>query len=393
MSVASSMLSFGASSSSFSPLNRFQIEEILDDIRIEEGDIELPIVEFSRFRVHEIITQGVFKYYHGYVEEGEANEKSYYAIKCITGSKNFKKALEWIKEARLVAPLKNEHIQNIYAMSLKSLSECLESENHELNVAHRFFLVVDTIQESLNRRMFDWRLNDCHGSMRSSFGGKNNSLGVDRYDAIDRVKLVGDDVAKALVYLHSENVAFGPLTPDKIGYDRHGTLKLTNFSTAQPVDSENSKELYAADIYSFGQLLWQIYTLEEIVPHRPALNGIIPEGRLRELIRQCWDKDIDERPKTRRIPRRLMEATRDARHSMVAAKKETEVGNEFLSELSDHRPPSIRNLFLKSPRGKNKKNFRVSKVDLTLHLLEHPSFIEDNHKSGGCDATVGTEFS
>jgi hypothetical protein len=395
MSVSSSLnsfaTSFGGSFSKFS-MNGFQLDEILDDIRLEEGDINLPTVPFSQIRINEIVTQGSFKYYHGYVERSSDDgkeEKSYYAVKCLKGH-NVKGGLQWVKETKLLAPLKHDNIRNIHSVSSKSLSDCLESETHELNVANRYFLVVDTIQETLKRRMDEWRLKDKqHGTIFTSFGGKRNSHGVDTSDAIDRVKLVGHDIAKAMVYLHSKNVAFGPLTPDKIGYDCHGTIKLMNFSAAQQVDTTNSKKLYGADVFSFGLLLWQLFTLEETaVDERPPLNGVIYSDRLREMIKQCWDKDLDQRPKFRRITKRLLEATSDCRHTVVQANKEEQVGMEY---LQDDRPPSIRNLFLASPKRNGKKNFRISKVDLTLHLLKDPS--ADANNKVACDATVGTDGS
>jgi hypothetical protein len=98
------------------------------------------------------------------------------------------------------------------------------------------------------------------------------------------------------------------------------------------------------------------------------------------MIKQCWDKNLDQRPKFRRITKRLLEATSDCRHTVVQANKDEQVGAEYLQE---DRPPSIRNLFLASPKSKRKKNFRISKVDLTLHLLQDPSD----------DATVGTDGS
>lgn len=386
MSVTSSLNSFATSfGGSFSKLsmNAFQIDEVLDEIRLEEGDFNLPTVSFSEIRVNEIVTQGSFKFYHGFVveesEDGEEEElKSYYALKCMKGN-NVRRGLQWMKETKLLASLKHENIRNIYAVSGKSLSNCLESDSHELNVTNRYFQVVDTIQRTLKRKMDEWRLTGRQGM----FGGKRNSHGVDTSDAVDRVKLVGHDVAKAMVYLHAKNVSFGPLTPDKIGYDCHGTLKLVSFSTAQAVDSASSKELYGEDIYSFGLLLWQLFTLQEDVNRRPPLNGVIHSDRLREMIKQCWDKDLDQRPKFRRITKRLLEATSDCRHTLVRAKKEEAIGEEYQQE--EDRPPSIRNLFLVSPKSKHKKNFRISKVNLTLHLQQQ--------NKAACDATVGTDTS
>ena len=144
MSVASSVPSF-ATLSKLS-ISGAEAEELLDDIRLEEGDVDLSIVPFSQIRVNEIVTQGSFKYYHGFVESlpsqddvsisGDEGEQkgSYFALQCLN-DRSLRRGLKWIKETSLVAPLKHQNIRNIHAMSKTSLSECLERESLDLNIA------------------------------------------------------------------------------------------------------------------------------------------------------------------------------------------------------------------------------------------------------------------
>ena len=367
----------------------YQLQAILDDIRFEEGDIDLPTVGFSQLEVNEIVTQGSFKYYHGHlIRQGEVESKSeenYVALKCLTGQ-SFSQALQWMKEIKLLYKLDHVNIRNIHTMSSTLLSDCLEDNttHSSLGVKNRFFLVVDPVQEPLRRRMNEWAEND--------FKNQNTMGGVNKYDALGRVKLVGQEVARGMAYLHSQSISFGPITPERIGFDHRGKIKLIDFAqaahhgldTIESATTISKETAFADDIYYFGLLLWELFTLTTPKEARPPLRGTINSDQLREFISSCWNEDTKKRPIFKRIPKRLMEITSQCRHRFVAENK-NEIGTEYMVSTTS-KASSLKNLFRRSQSSrKSRQNLRVSKVHLLLDLV--PT-ISDSTRKSICEETV-----
>jgi serine/threonine protein kinase len=355
----------------------YDIKSILDDIQMEESEVDFPTVEFSQIRVNEIVTDGSFKYYHGDVVVESASDDTqnmrYVAIKCLK-TQNFKQALRWIQESKILSNLRHENILNIQAISPNALSHCQEETINDLCIANRYFQVVDSIKETLRHRMEEWKKIERGSSLFPLFSpGKKNAVAKNKHDALGRVKFIGYEIAKVMEYLHYYNVCIGDLSPRTIGFDNSGTVKIIDFSKAKVVNSDDT-EAFATDMYSFGLLLWELFTLSPPREHRPALSGVIHADEVREFIAQCWDQDISKRHVfSRRLPKLMLEMTRDCHHYFVEYNKR-EIGKEYLS----------------LPEKSQGKNFRVSKVNITIDLLSEQASLP---KGSWDSTTVGTHVS
>lgn len=197
-----------------------------------------------------------------------------------------------------------------------------------------FFVVVDRLSETLERRIFKWRQrshNICATFFDRLFmGGKSTKdLWLTRL-------IVAIDLASAFRYLHQYNILYRDLKPENVGFDLRDDIKLFDFGLATEVRAEDKlpnglykltgftgslrymapevfhEEPYdfRADVYSFGILLWYILALE--VPFatynmnlfkkvvigkgvRPELNPTWTES-IRDLLEHCWSTTISERP-------------------------------------------------------------------------------------------------
>eukprot|EP00980_Cylindrotheca_fusiformis_P018706 scaffold6231_cov108-Cylindrotheca_fusiformis.AAC.2 len=409
---------YGTSGSGSGGSSHQRMEALLDDIRMEEGDlVDLPMVSFSQIQVHEIVTEGSFKYYHGHTKDEddvESEVPNYVALKCLRGSdpnQYYRRALKWIQETKLLANLKHhDHIRNIHAQSIVSLADSLENHlNHEIGISDRYFLVVDPIQETLARRIDEWRSFEGGSSRRkrnsllasptttvTNIGRRNAVNTINKYDALGRVKFVAQDVIKAMTYLHSNHITFGDLTPDKIGFNHRGVLKLIDFSGASSTtlgennnnnnNDDDEDSLFAEDMYSFGLLLWELFTLKTPKERRPILRGVVHAEPLRDFLGLCWSKDLSKRPKfSKRLGKRMMEITSTCRHNLVVANHQRELGEIYhhdhhssspqagtmrkSSSMSSMRRGNRRSLRSPNMMRNPQKAFRVSKVDLTFDVF------------------------
>jgi serine/threonine protein kinase len=190
------------------------------------------------------------------------------------------------------------------------------------------FLVLDLLQETLRDRINRWR----HERKQERPSALLlQSLRTRQSSLIRRIESSGVlQVAKAMEYLHSNNVVLRDLKPDNVGFTSDGTLKIFDFGFAREVHICQMKEVagtlhYLApeylqgagcsglpsDVYSFGVLLWEICTLFK--PHRqfrsrekymdmvsqkgwrPSVRSI-PSSALRKIVTACWDENPLNRP-------------------------------------------------------------------------------------------------
>eukprot|EP00903_Cladosiphon_okamuranus_P018690 g17203.t1 len=161
-------------------------------------------------------------------------------------------------------------------------------------------------------------------------------------------------LASALSYLHGRAiegsfVVHRDLKPENIAFSSDGRLKLFDFGLAKIVrrragrlsqryemTGETGSTRYMcpevamqlpynekADVYSFGLILWEMLSLRrpfEGLNRKEFVQSVIKGGRrpplqqewsgaLRELMRRCWDVDMDMRPEFEEVEDALLQVT------------------------------------------------------------------------------------
>mmetsp|Transcript_15764 Transcript_15764/g.34270 ORF Transcript_15764/g.34270 Transcript_15764/m.34270 type:complete len:429 (+) Transcript_15764:506-1792(+) len=216
--------------------------------------------------------------------------------------------------------------------------------------SHGYFVVLDRLYDTLAKRFTIWKKTktklDGLGKIRDMKGKKKVALFLERI-------LVAYDLAAALRYLHSKNIAYRDLKPDNIGFDVRGDVKIFDFGLAREIIPEEKvdDDLYkmsgntgslrymapevaldkpynlSVDAYSFGILLWQICYLETpftgytVTMHkervikggvRPKIDPGLPPS-LANLMRSCWSATISDRPSFQEITETLRNEVSDLR--------------------------------------------------------------------------------
>mmetsp|Transcript_24904 Transcript_24904/g.47759 ORF Transcript_24904/g.47759 Transcript_24904/m.47759 type:complete len:495 (+) Transcript_24904:260-1744(+) len=243
-----------------------------------------------------------------------------FAMKCLRpqirsdAGQFFLAAVDQVRETVILANLEHPHIVKLHGRASGHLTEAFSSRGNG------YFILLDRLNETLNDRIALWKRTECilDGPTLTQFD-------------------VAHSIADAMAYLHSKDIVFRDLKPCNVGFDHTGVLKLFDFGSAMGLPQENegnpSRVLYekcgtprymapevalshgyrtAADVYSFGVLLWEICAwtkpfpfvtspddLERVVcagGERPVVKARWPET-VKELMRNCWSGVSSERPR------------------------------------------------------------------------------------------------
>ncbi len=220
--------------------------------------------------------------------------------------------LNLVHETKLLASLNHRNIINIHGRGQQVLDSTTDQQ---------YFIVIDRIKYTLEKQLRIWHTDEtsCDGVEIPSHR-RNKEFNT-------RLK-VAVSIASALSYLHSHEIVFRDLKPSNIGFDFKGEVKLFDFQNAienKPEATMNhfdgsprymAPEVFRrndyqcpVDVYSFGILLWEIYTLKK--PFRDlslkALRRKVIEGyrpklqthwsiTLRNVMTASWNFNPSKRP-------------------------------------------------------------------------------------------------
>lgn len=214
------------------------------------------------------------------------------AIKLLEGQLTSQDKQQFLREVQIMSRCRHPHITQLLGAALENQQACLVMEHME------------------------------KGSLYDVLGQTTLSP--------DQQKQVALDIARGLLYLHSEGIWHRDLKSANILLDAHYKAKITDFglskiqtTSIQTITEQSqapkwqapecferqAKYTEASDIYSYGMIVWEIVTGQRPFAHIPDHEFI---GRLlkgeretlpshvpsvyAELIQACWAKDPAQRP-------------------------------------------------------------------------------------------------
>lgn len=217
--------------------------------------------------------------------------------------------------------------------------------------------------------------------------------------AIEDCFLMARNLARGLQYLHEQNVFHGDIKPKNILINQHDEARWADFGLSKtrqvsiasinmtsqsaawqaPESWQQRSQLTAAsDVYSFGMVLWALFTKKlpydsktdlEIIKFvkeggRESLDGIHNEI-IKSLIARCWVENPLLRPKASEISSALEGLVREDKEALY---------NRAVAEHKKNNVEAAYHLYLRAYRNGYKK----AATSLGLFLLEGGSFVEKN---------------
>jgi len=201
----------------------------------------------------------------------------------------------------------------------------------------KFTLILDRLDQTLTNKIADWK-DEFKRRTKNFF--RKDKLGL--ASLFHERLLAAYDIARALRHLHSLNLLFRDLKPDNCGFDFRGDARLFDFGLCKELKEQDlvqkdpdayrasgltgsrrymSPEVakclpygFAADVYSFGILFWQIFALktpfDEFTASKhtarvvlggkrpPSIQNMLgPRSKtLHKLMESCWAEDPSKRP-------------------------------------------------------------------------------------------------
>ena len=263
------------------------------DFLPEEYTVNICDLVFS----HKICDSDVGALYHGTWREQPVT------IKWVDRIESEEERLQFMREAKVMSHLHHEHIVPFYGA-------CFEES--------RLCLVMGVMEK---------------GNLAQALAAQTMA---------DRIQMA-QDLARGLAYLHQQNIIHGDIKLSHIGVNRYNQAKWSDFGLVKtraisvasiamvsddvswqaPESWQRRAQLTpASDIYSFGLLLWSLYTgchpyaslkSHEIMARvKSGFREDIPADcppDYAALIRACWAQDSTQRPQATEIARRLQSIT------------------------------------------------------------------------------------
>ena len=305
---------------------------------VEYDGVKLP--EYPRDNIFYIrdLGQGQF----GVVVQAEVKDiepgvqQSTVAIKVLKEGASVKMKREFFREATLMHTFDHPNILKLYGVCIDQEPLCMIFEFMELGDLNNF------LRQNAPGK---W---GSHPSLSRSGHLKPGQPGLD----IQQLVCISIDIASGLGYLAQNHFVHRDLATRNCLVDSNLRVKISDFGLSQDIystdyfrlgDSEllpirwmppesimYSKFTIQSDIWSFGVVLWEIYSFgmqpyyslsnEEVVQHvRDGSVMACPEGcpqELYDLMLDCWAMDAEDRPKAGEIHNGLMRWSPDLSASL-----------------------------------------------------------------------------
>jgi serine/threonine protein kinase len=339
MEVLSSPIDVESPKKRFGQVAALEVKEISSQSKLLRRSSGIHELLWSDLRIEKIIGIGGFStVYRAQTNHPELKLKSY-ALKCLNKDtmedeeRLYVGAKDLAGEAEVLARLQHKNIIELHGIYAGGpLNSFLESERG-------YFILLDLLEKAtLQDKLTLYRRKLKQKSLR-----KHSKLA----GLAEMMQGVVIGVANGLAYLHSQNVVLRDLKPNNIGFDVNGTPKLYDFGFAREVHTVDKLECcgslrYMApeiaqglgttlksDVYSYGILLWELYTLKKpfndtsdpeifkemvfIQGTRPSLKSI-QSKELKELLQECWDSQPLIRPSMEEVVNIIQNTVTMSRH-------------------------------------------------------------------------------
>lgn len=269
---------------------------------------------------------------HGKNCDAYANLEARYAMKVMKTkfekeSQRYRGMLDLAIEAEYLSHLSHPNI-----IKLRGTLFCESSVKESA-----YFLVLDRLYETLDEKIEVIWPKEYKG-LTGPFAFIGNDKSKSRRLYLDRL-VVAHDLSTVFRYLHEKRIVYRDLKPENIGFDIRGDVKLFDFGLCKELPPSKSKnEVFKlsvktgsipymspevmmgqkynerADIFSFGILLWEIFSLkipfqgfnrydfiEKVCKKkmRPGTNIKCPP-LIKQLMQEMWEHDAAKRPEFNR---------------------------------------------------------------------------------------------
>eukprot|EP00567_Pseudictyota_dubia_P006062 CAMPEP_0197455004 /NCGR_PEP_ID=MMETSP1175-20131217/39600_1 /TAXON_ID=1003142 /ORGANISM="Triceratium dubium, Strain CCMP147" /LENGTH=403 /DNA_ID=CAMNT_0042988739 /DNA_START=104 /DNA_END=1315 /DNA_ORIENTATION=+ len=250
-------------------------------------------------------------------------------------------------EAKILSSIKHPNIIRLHGVTQGCTASAFLSKGDN---SGGYFLLLDKLERTLEQRIVQWSeerniVEKGTGKLahvRALFTPKKSDYnGVN--DFLLRRLLVALEVAEGMKYLHGCNILYRDLKPANIGFDSFGKTKIFDFGLATIIDqrtqnfpkgacgtplymapevARNCKYDFSADVYSYGILFWEIFTLDQPFKKftqqdmqdkvvygtvRPKISKSRWPSELRDIVVRCWSADPSERKSFCEVVRILKE--------------------------------------------------------------------------------------
>ena len=316
----------------------FDIDEIILGERIESGRY-CHVYEIKEFKQNHVSKCMMAQCTRDYMTKHVTRaDEARYVIKFIKkefmrSHKTFEKAAVHLStDIDLMTTLNHKNIMRIKGLSTNGSEEYYNTGRHDA-----YFVILERLDETLDHRMKKW----CRRAIRIKRSKPlrrlfNQQYLEEKHFLSERLQ-VAYEIAEALEYMHSHDIAFGHFTSESVGFNKRGSVQLYDLGDAAhvPFNGKIANEgpvpdrmhhfiapevmlgkgySAKADVYSFSTLLCEIVLVSGDKERRSqAREAAVNLRRLRkiagkeacakmvDLLQRGWALKPEKRPSMKEI--------------------------------------------------------------------------------------------